>query len=87
MILTQIETIQIDENIKWQLSYDQMRLLADAFEEWAFAPEIASAQKEKLLTWSEGMIQLSYKVGRQWLPPESECISLIGFIARELEMG
>lgn len=68
-----------------QLSYQRMLLLADTYLRWAVDEQTTPEQAAKLLEWARGMKRLARLKGKDWNPPEPEKISLVGFLARQLE--
>ena len=73
--------------LRHELSYRQMLLLADIFDGWAQGASMTPEQSGKLMGWAEGMRALAQQVGEAWNPPPVDPKELgpMGFIARKLE--
>jgi hypothetical protein len=71
-----------DERIREQLSFHQMRALADMFLGWA-QHESSDPKRSAWLTGiAEGLLAEADHLGADWKPPEPEEVSVIGILGR-----
>lgn len=83
--IVEVADVLPSETVAEQLSYQRMLILADAYLGWATDKQTTPEQAAKLLGWARGLHQLARLKGEDWNPPEPEKISLIGFLARQME--
>jgi len=71
-------------DLRDQLAYRHMMVLADHFEGWALDKRVTQEQAAELMGLAENMRQLAELVGPDWDPPQPERLSLLGFLARNM---
>jgi hypothetical protein len=79
------KNILIDYEVRHQLSYKQMLLLANLFGTWATDIKLTPEESASRIVSAKGLRQLAKQVGEEWAPPEPENLSLLGFLARQYE--
>ena len=69
-----------DESLRHQLSFEQMVALSDATQAWALDERVDPVWAAWLTGFSEGLLAEADLLGPDWNPPDTEELSLIGFL-------
>jgi len=70
------------DNLKLQLAFRNMEVLADHCEGWVQDRRISPEQSAQLLGWAESLRRRASNVGPAWNPPTPTTVLLFGFVGR-----